>query len=294
MDTKIPELLRSLAGEVPAGTPNEPRLARATLRRARRRRALTASGTMLTVTALVLGGLLGVRAVRPSSGGVTPAGSPSPSAVAPAAPAFEGVWPETTPAELATAQQAVDEGHQPWRLDPGQTAVALATNLLGWSYDATSSNVVQLADSRATVRISNSAFGPRVPPITVALRQLDRVGPTGVWTVVKAGSPILDVQVSPYPLRAGADATVTGHLTEAFDASTVRVDLLAGPTLESSIAGGARPLAPAFDWTGPVPSGSLEDVTVLVRNVDATGMAIAASAFAVPVLDPNPPPVRGP
>jgi hypothetical protein len=292
MDTKIPELLRSLADDALTDAPNDPRRGRATLRRARRRRALTASGTALAVAALVTGGVLGVRAFRPSTG-ITPARSPEPSAVVPVAPAFEGIWPESTAAELETAQQAVDEGHSPWQLDPGQTAVAFATNLLGWSYDATSPRVVQLVDGTATVRISNSALGPRVPPITVVLWQLGRIGPMGVWTVVKVGSPVIDQQVTPYPLVAGGNATVSGRLQPVFEGSTVRVDLLTGPALETEVAGGEVPgwaasaEVPAeqgFEGTWPIPLGTVGDqVTLLIRNVDATGTALAASAFAVPL-----------
>ncbi|HEU0086402.1 MAG TPA: hypothetical protein VFQ77_01895 [Pseudonocardiaceae bacterium] len=72
-------------------------------------------------------------------------------------------------------QQAVDEGHQPWRTDPKQVAEAFVRGRLGWS------NVdAQLADTH-TAEVTNRADG-RI--VTLQLRQPARVGEGGIWTVV--------------------------------------------------------------------------------------------------------------
>ena len=45
------------------------------------------------------------------------------------------IWPELTAGALATAQAAADDGHEPLRLDPVQTAVLFAVNVLDWDGD---------------------------------------------------------------------------------------------------------------------------------------------------------------
>src|SRR6266496_4125463 len=178
-ETKVRTLLNELAGEIRF----DPRLEHATLKRARRRRIGTAALSLAVVVGLVTGGLL---ALRQLGGRVTPGGesSSSPSAE----PSFAGLWPESDPLSLAAAQAQVDLGHEPWREDPEQTASAFATNLMGWSFDHVRTSVQDEGDAFALVLVSNTSFGPAVPHTFVALRQLGRIGPDGIWSVVRASS----------------------------------------------------------------------------------------------------------
>jgi hypothetical protein len=89
------------------------------------------------------------------------------------------VWPFTTAQQAAETQNGVDEGHQPWLLDPATVAVSYAGAELGWQDASTE----QLQPS--TYRVSDPASGARAD---VTLAQPARQGPGGIWAVVRAGS----------------------------------------------------------------------------------------------------------
>ncbi len=274
-ETKVRALLNELAGEIRL----DPRLERPTLRRARRRRIGTAALSLAVVVGLATGGLLAVRELGPR---VTPGGesSSSPSAE----PAFAGLWPESDPLSLAAAQAQVDLGHEPWREDPEQTASAFATNLMGWQFDQVRTNVQEEQDAFAIVSVSNTSFGPVVPDMFMALRQLGKTGPDGIWSVVRASSPLIRLDEVPTTAVPGSTIAISGRLTDLFDGASLRVDFLDGPTLESGVAGGGVGLeGDGFDASWPVPETTDGRLTVLVHVVDATETDLGTDAFPLTI-----------
>jgi hypothetical protein len=275
LETKVRELLNELAGEIR----HDPRLERATLKRARRRRIGTAAISLAVVVGLATGGLLAVRQLGPR---VTPGGesSSSPSGE----PSFAGLWPESDPLSLAAAQAEVDLGHEPWREDPEQTASAFATNLMGWPLDHVRTNLQDEEDAFALVLVSNTSFGPAVPNVFVALRQLGKTGPDGIWSVVRASSPFIRLDEVPTTAVLGSTIAISGRLTDLFDGASLRVDFLDGPTLESGVAGGGVALdGDRFDASWPVPSTTDGRLTVLVHVVDATETDLGTVAFPLTI-----------
>jgi hypothetical protein len=274
-ETKVRALLNELAGEIRL----DPRLERATLKRARRRRIGTTALTLAVVVGVATGGLLAVRQLSPR---VTPGGDaiPSPSTEL----SFAGLWPESDPLSLAAAQAQVDLGHEPWRVDPEQTASAFATNLMGWQFDQVRTNVQDDQDEFAVVSVSNTSFGPAVPDMLVVLRQLGKTGPAGIWSVVRASSPLIRLDEVPTTAALGSTIAISGRLTDLFDGATLRVDFLDGPTLESAVAGGEIALdGDRFDSSWPAPSTTEGRLMVLVHVVDATGADLGTVAFPLTV-----------
>jgi hypothetical protein len=274
-ETKVRALLNELAGEIRL----DPRLERTTLRRARRRRIGTAALSLAVVVGLATGGLLAVRELGPR---VTPGGesSMSPSTES----SFAGLWPESDPLSLAAAQAQIDLGHEAWREDPEQTASAFATNLMGWPFDQVRTNVQEKQDAFAIVSISNTSFGPAVPDTLVALRQLGKTGPDGIWSVVGASSTLIRLDEVPTSAVPGSTIVISGRLTDLFDGASLRVDFLDGPTLESGVAGGGVGLeGNRFDASWPVPATSDGRLTVLVHVVDATETDLGTVAFPLTV-----------
>jgi len=274
-ETKVRELLNELASEIRL----DPRLERATLKRARRRRIGTAALTLAVVVGLATGGLLAVRQLSPR---VTPGGesSSSPSADL----SFAGLWPESDPLSLAAAQAQVDLGHEPWRVDPEQTASAFATNLMGWQFDQIRTNVQNEEDAFAVVSVSNTSFGPTVPDMFVGLRQLGITGPDGIWSVVRASSPLIRLDEVPTTAVLGSTIPISGRLTDLFDGASLRVDFLDGPTLESGVAGGGLALkGDRFDASWPIPSTTDGRLMVLVHVVDATEIDLGTVAFPLTI-----------
>jgi hypothetical protein len=274
-ETKVRALLNELAGEIRL----DPRLERATLKRARRRRIGTAALSLAVVVGFATGGLLAVRQLSPrvTAGGES---NSSPSTE----PSFAGLWPESDPLSLAAAQAQVDLGHEPWREDPEQTASAFATNLMGWPFDHVRTNVRDEQEAFALVMVSNTSFGPAVPDMLVALRQLGKSGPTGIWSVVRASSPLIRLDEVPTTAALGSTIAVSGRLTNLFDGATLRVDFLDGPTLESAVAGGEIALdGDRFDSSWPAPSTTEGRFKVLVHAVDATGADLGTVAFPLTI-----------
>ena len=101
----------------------------------------------------------------------TPAPPPTPSPTPGTAIPGEAL----SAAQVAELQHAVDEGHQPWRLDIAAVAEAFTRGELGWT-DAQ----VALADPH-TAEVTNGADGRMV---TLQLRQPAREGADGIWIVV--------------------------------------------------------------------------------------------------------------
>jgi len=274
-ETKVRALLNELAGEIRF----DPGLEHATLKRARRRRIGTAALTLAVVVGLATGGLLAVRQLSPR---VTPGGesSSSPSTEL----SFAGLWPESDPLSLAAAQAQVDLGHEPWRVDPEQTASAFATNLMGWQFDQVRTNVQDEEDAFAVVSVSNTSFGPAVPDMFVGLRQLGITGPDGIWSVVRASSPLIRLDDVPTTAEPGSTIAISGRLTDLFEGATLRVDFLDGPTLESAVTGGGVALkGDRFDASWPVPSTTDGRLMVLVHVVDATEIDLGTVAFPLMV-----------
>lgn len=100
----------------------------------------------------------------------TPAAPPPPpvTGTAPASPAVTLPWPDD---DVPALQERVDDGSQPWLLDPSEVALAYAAAAYGWS----SAQVVAAADG-STVDVT----GPRDERRTLSLT---RQGPDSVWLV---------------------------------------------------------------------------------------------------------------
>ncbi|WP_300007183.1 hypothetical protein [Pseudonocardia sp.] len=105
--------------------------------------------------------------------------APAPPTVAPAAPQPAAValpWPTGRSGEL---QRSVDEGAQPWLLDPSEVALAYGAA----AYDWAAAQAVASADG-TTVDLT----GPDGTRRTLTLAQPATAGPAGIW-VVTADAP---------------------------------------------------------------------------------------------------------
>jgi len=107
-----------------------------------------------------------------SSAAVSPGtGSAAVSAGAAAAVAGEGL----TPDQEAELQQAVDQGHQPWRLDPAAVAQSFAAARFGWA------GATAAPTDADTVEVTDLASGAKA---SLEEAQPVRQGAGGIWVVV--------------------------------------------------------------------------------------------------------------
>ena len=284
MNTRLPNLLQDLAGEMPIDVDGS---ARRTLRRARGRRMLTAGTGVAIVVALVV-----VSAAALRLGGdptVTPGVTgPNPSA------SFEGLWPETTPQALAETQAAVDGGHSPLRASPEGIASLLAVNLLGWEPGDDRAEQVDVRGSEAEVVISNRTFGDQVPPVTIEARQLGRTGQQGVWSVVDVSTPV--IRLDPVAEIAPGVIGISGSVADRYDgAPWMDADVFDGPRPEPSLGSARYELTDrtfVFEiHVSPTPDGW---ATLLLTMPGAAGASLGAVMVSVPTPVGEPARPQGP
>ena len=107
--------------------------------------AIVASITLIAGTVALGTVVKGHTARRVTTAGpppAAPAPEPPTATVAPAdAGAFPGFWPQATREGAVALQAAVDQGHQPWRLDPAAIAEAFAQDFAGWRIHVDSAEV---------------------------------------------------------------------------------------------------------------------------------------------------------
>ncbi|HEU4356624.1 MAG TPA: hypothetical protein VFT27_13630 [Actinomycetota bacterium] len=216
LESRMPELLRRAA----EGPPRDPELERRILRRARRRRVLTASAAGITAIALVGALAVGVKVFIPADRSTPGDRDPSPSGGTVTLETYlpDAIWPELTASALATAQAAADDGHQPWRLDPAQTAAAFAVNVFDWDPADVETTPARGSGGTVEVTISNRGLAssllspPQPAPETrVTLEQLGTQGETGVWTVTGVDSDLVELD----PIPSGPTSPVfSGRLVD--------------------------------------------------------------------------------
>jgi hypothetical protein len=268
LETRLPELLQDLSTDIPAdGGGSAP-----VLRKARRRRALTAATTAVTVVAVIAGGVVGARSLAPtgrSSIGSTQ--SPTVSVAPPAVTPIGAVWPETTADGLAFAQQQVDDGHQPWRTDPIMTAEAFAVNVFGWAPGDVRSTVLPGPVDAVIVSVAN---GPRAPEAIVTLQRIGERGENGVWSVIRADTPLLTATV-----EDGPDGTPAVRVRISQGASVeISHEIYTGPTLESPVTSGVVSDGSSI----PLPAESPTGAVVVVVSASTGGQTVGADVLSVP------------
>jgi hypothetical protein len=282
MDTRLRTVLHDLASDMPVEleTTGPP-----TLRKARGRRALTGAGAVVAVVAFVAVSLSAIRLVSDPA-------TPEPATTGPNPATFPGLWPETSPEALETAQESADGGATPLRTTPDGTASLLAVDLLGWEPDDVQPERVAGDGADATVVISNRIFGDEVPPITVELRRLGDTGPNGIWSVVDVSTPLIEIdeleEIMPESPEMGGFLILSGSVTDVFEgAPAVEAHVFDGPALVPSLGSGRDDIPQGrFDFTRMLGVEQTLDgaATLLLTIPDATGASLGA--VMVPVETP--------
>jgi hypothetical protein len=147
--------------------------------------------TRATVAAVLLAtaglaGCTGGRPATPAPAAADTTTSPTPTSTAPVTTAstapvttastgpFPGIWDVRTWDQAGKVQRAVDDGHQPWRLDPAAVVAGYARGALGISKPA-------VRGGGETIFAVASPDGEIVGHVKVT--QPVRQGPRGIWVV---------------------------------------------------------------------------------------------------------------
>ena len=114
------------------------------------------------------------------------------------APAFEGIWPESS---LAKARAVQPSPELRWRLDPRKTASHFATEVLGWRTTDGGFKVIggSSTETEAAHTIRQCAGVPDCvdasPTETVGLKRLDV--PSNFWSVTSVTTPKIQLGITP-------------------------------------------------------------------------------------------------
>ncbi|MGZ8626155.1 MAG: hypothetical protein ACXWXK_05720 [Actinomycetota bacterium] len=287
MSARLPNQLHDLASEMPVDVEAS---RTATLRRARRRRGASALLAVAAVAGLVIGGVAGIDLLTSGDGRgriATPPDQPTPTAgVSPQPAAFPGLWPETDEDALAANQAAIDEGHQPLRVDPAQTAAMLVTDVFDWPAEALEPRVTRSTGTFATVDVLTAAIDR--PPFRVTLAQLGRTGPTGIWTVIGVASDLLDVRA----LERTADGVIAfeGNVLEPVDGGSVAFDVVDQTDPVAEFESGFEALTGTFFEIEVPTAGDIEPRVLWVALRDDSDRILAGAALPLRDVPPVPTP----
>ncbi|GEL26212.1 hypothetical protein PSU4_51660 [Pseudonocardia sulfidoxydans NBRC 16205] len=102
-----------------------------------------------------------------------PPSASSPSASSPSAAAGTLLWPVTDVTQAKALQAQVDQGSQPWLLDPSEVATNYATTVLQWRAPSAG------APDDGTVVVTD----PDAGTVTLTMVQPATTGSAGVWIV---------------------------------------------------------------------------------------------------------------
>jgi hypothetical protein len=154
---------------------------------------------------------------------------------------FQPLWPFRSQADADSwAVSYRQGGHQPWHLDPDQTALSFSSGFLGYTEIDT---VVSSTIDGRQARVAVGFVTPNGDKSTAAVIHLVRFGSAGdaPWEVVGTDDdPSLTLEVPSYGTAVGGTFQAGGHITGVDENIVVQVR-----QASSESAVGAAPAAPA-------------------------------------------------
>jgi hypothetical protein len=187
----------------------------------------------------------GLSPVRPSSPASQPPTLPPVEVSSPGGTAGIGhpmlLWPFRTDAEATSwSRDAATGGHQPWLLDPGQTALSFTREFLGFTeFDRVTSTQVVGAEAWIGVGYRDPGGSTR----TAAVLHLVRVGGGAAaarpWEVVGSRDTTITLDQPRYGSTVGATLVAGGRITGVDECLVVTVRSTDGTAV------GSAPGAPA-------------------------------------------------
>lgn len=155
----------------------------------------------------------------------------TPTASSTAVPAgYLLLWPFTDPAAAAAWQTAYrGDGHQPWHLDAGQTALSFTRDYLGYTNVDT---VVGVTPAGSMAWVSVGFANPNGKSTTAAVLHLVRIGSgtDAPWEVVGSRDTTLTLTAPAYGATVRTPVTAGGLITGVDETLRVQVHSLTGTT----------------------------------------------------------------
>lgn len=136
---------------------------------------------------------------------------------------YQPLWPFSGPGEVAAWQRAHQaDGHQPWHLDPAETAVAFSRDFLGFTeIDQAVKTVVDGEHARVHVGLTGEGAEPMVAAVVHLMRYGS--GDQAPWEVVGTDDTTLSLTTPAYGASVTSPLTVGGRITGVDESIRLRV-----------------------------------------------------------------------
>jgi len=192
---------------------------------------------------------------------------------------FPAIFPDLTRYQAEVAQQAVNQGQQPWRLSATQTAQALAANqnLLKWNPNSAATIVSGGGqhDTDAVVNVKNTNAVSNT--ITVTMSRLEGNSNGGIWEVTSVTTSGMSITAPPARNLLTSPTTVTGT-GNAFEGKIGRVFVLdhlytdiGQADANGATGNGNTTFSANVSFTSTFKNGSEEGVLVLYSYSNTNG-----------------------
>jgi len=124
--------------------------------------------------------------------------------------AFPGLFPELTRFQAEDDQVQVNQGHQPWKLNPTLTAQAMAATLLKWNPNAPATLVKGggATGVKAVVQVQKTSTGS--DSIKVTMYRLESNTNNGIWIVTEVETTGADITMPDDQTSISTPVTVQG------------------------------------------------------------------------------------
>jgi hypothetical protein len=124
--------------------------------------------------------------------------------------AFPGLFPDLTRFQAEADQTQVNQGHQPWKLNPTLTAQAMAATLLKWNPNAPATLVKGggATDVKAVVQVQKTNAGS--DSIKVTMYRLESNASNGIWMVTEVETAGADITMPADQTSISPPVTVQG------------------------------------------------------------------------------------
>jgi Immunoglobulin-like domain of bacterial spore germination len=195
---------------------------------------------------------------------------------------FVGIFPDLTRYQAETDQAQVNQGHQPWKLDPGLTANALAVNLLKWSANAQTTVISggTSHDTNAVVQVKST--NPGGSTIKVTLGRLEGNTNGGIWEATGVTADGMSITTPQNQDRLTSPTTVsgTGNAFEGKIGTVMVLDHLYNDIghadAKGAIGNGNTSFNTPVTYTSTFKGGAQEGVVALYTFSNADGSIAAA------------------
>ncbi|WP_162179588.1 Gmad2 immunoglobulin-like domain-containing protein [Thermogemmatispora carboxidivorans] len=202
---------------------------------------------------------------------------------------FPGLFPDLTRYQAEADQAAVNQGHDPWKLDALKVAQALAASstLFNWGADAPAHLISGGGQHDLNAVVEVKSPHPGGGTIRVSMSRLESNTNGGIWEVTEVSSPTLSISTPAALARLHSPTTVTGkgNAFEGIIGSLRLLDHLYNQVGQAQVRGasgnGSTTFSTSLTYTTDFSAGAQEGLLMLFTPSQADGSIATGTLLKV-------------